>query len=97
VRALAQQATELSGGHVDILVNNAAVFPYGSTPRSSTRKSTDVFAVNVRAPFILVGQLAPRWRPRARARFVNVGTMAARFGVVGLPLYGASKAARWTC
>ena len=28
-RELARRATELGGGHVDILVNNAAIFPMG--------------------------------------------------------------------
>src|SRR5580693_3981302 len=30
-RFLAQRATELGGGHVDILVNSAGVFPFGAT------------------------------------------------------------------
>src|ERR1700727_188068 len=35
VRALARRAVELGGGHVDILVNSAGVFPFGPTPNPS--------------------------------------------------------------
>jgi NAD(P)-dependent dehydrogenase (short-subunit alcohol dehydrogenase family) len=31
-RSFARRAIELGGGHVDILVNNAAIFPMGPTP-----------------------------------------------------------------
>src|SRR6201995_5369378 len=79
VRALARGAIELGGGHVDILVNNAGVFPFGPTAQASDADIDTVYAVNVKAPFILVGKLAP--------------TMAAHFGVAGMGLYGSSKAA----
>ena len=79
VRALARRAAELGGGHVDILVNNAGVFPFGPTADARDEDIDTVYDVNVKAPFILVGALAP--------------AMAARFGIAGMGLYGASKAA----
>jgi NAD(P)-dependent dehydrogenase (short-subunit alcohol dehydrogenase family) len=42
-RELARRATELAGGHVDILVNNAAIFPMGPTPSMA---EDDIDAVN---------------------------------------------------
>jgi NAD(P)-dependent dehydrogenase (short-subunit alcohol dehydrogenase family) len=77
VRALARLAAELGGGHVDILVNNAGVFP--SSP-----------AVNVKAPSILVGALAPVMAARGRGSIVNVLTMAAD---AGMAPSGTSKTA----
>jgi NAD(P)-dependent dehydrogenase (short-subunit alcohol dehydrogenase family) len=91
VRALARRAAELGGGHVDILVNNAGVFPFGPTADARDEDIDTVYDVNVKAPFILVGALAPAMA--GSGAIVNVLTMAARFGIAGMGLYGASKAA----
>jgi NAD(P)-dependent dehydrogenase (short-subunit alcohol dehydrogenase family) len=93
VRALARQAAALGGGHVDILVNNAGVFPFGPTPDARDEDIDSVYDVNVKAPFILVGELAPDMAARGKGAIVNVLTMAARFGIAGMGLYGSSKAA----
>jgi NAD(P)-dependent dehydrogenase (short-subunit alcohol dehydrogenase family) len=93
VRALARRAVELGGGHVDILVNNAGVFPFGPTPDASDADIDTVYAVNVKAPFILVAELAPAMAARGKGAIVNVLTMVAHFGVAGMALYGSSKAA----
>jgi NAD(P)-dependent dehydrogenase (short-subunit alcohol dehydrogenase family) len=93
VRALARRAIELGGGHVDILVNNAGVFPFGPTAQASDTDIDTVYAVNVKAPFILVGKLAPTMAARGHGAIINVLTMVAHFGVAGMGLYGSSKAA----
>ena len=93
VRALARRATELGGGHVDILVNNAGVFPFGPTQGASDEDIDTVYAVNVKAPFILTGELAPAMAARGKGTVINVLTMVAHFGVTGMALYGSSKAA----
>ena len=38
-----------------------------------------VFAINVKMPFVLVGELAPAMASRGKGAIVNVGTMAAEF------------------
>jgi NAD(P)-dependent dehydrogenase (short-subunit alcohol dehydrogenase family) len=93
VRELARRAAELGGGHVDILVNNAGVFPFGPTPAATDSDIDTVYAVNVKAPFILVGELAPAMAAQGKGAVVNVLTMVASFGVAGMALYGSSKAA----
>ena len=93
VRTLARRAVELGGGHVDILVNNAGVFPFGPTPGASDEDIDTVYAVNVKAPFILTGELAPAMATRGKGSVINVLTMVAHFGVAGMALYGSSKAA----
>jgi len=92
-RELARRATELGGGHVDILVNNAAIFPTGPTAAMAENDIDAAFAVNVKVPFVLVGELAPAMASRGKGAIVNVGTMVAEFGMAGTSLYGASKAA----
>jgi NAD(P)-dependent dehydrogenase (short-subunit alcohol dehydrogenase family) len=93
VRALAARAQELGGGHVDILVNNAGIFPGGPTTHTAESDIDAVWAVNVKAPFLLVGELAPGMIAHGSGAVVNVTTMVASFGFAGLALYGASKAA----
>jgi NAD(P)-dependent dehydrogenase (short-subunit alcohol dehydrogenase family) len=83
----------VGGGHVDILVNNAGVFPFGPTHGASDADIDTVYAVNVKAPFILTGELAPAMAARGHGSVINVLTMAAHFGVAGMALYGSSKAA----
>ncbi|HEU5417708.1 MAG TPA: SDR family oxidoreductase [Streptosporangiaceae bacterium] len=93
VRHLARRAVELGGGHVDILVNNAGVFPFGPTQAATDEDIDTVYAVNVKAPFILVAELAPAMAARGKGAIVNLLTMVAHFGVAGMALYGSSKAA----
>jgi NAD(P)-dependent dehydrogenase (short-subunit alcohol dehydrogenase family) len=93
VRALASDAVRLGGGKIDILVNDAGVFPFGPTPETSDEDIDSVYAVNVKAPFILVAALAPGMAERGKGSIINVLTMVAHFGMAGMSLYGSSKAA----
>src|SRR6266849_791877 len=92
-RAVARKAVELGNGHVDILINNAGVFPFGPTHETSEESFDDVYALNVKAPYFLVAELAPLMAQRGRGAIVNVSTMVAAYGAAGLSLYGSSKAA----
>lgn len=78
---------------VDILINNAAVFPFGSTAETTEETFDGVFNVNVKVPFVLVGELAPKMAQRGSGAIVNVSSMVSEFGMQGLALYGSSKAA----
>jgi len=92
-RALAERASELGGGHVDVLVNSAGIFPFGPTAATTPADVAEVLAVNVTAPYFLVAALAPAMAERGHGAIVNVTTMVAEFGAAGMGLYGASKAA----
>jgi NAD(P)-dependent dehydrogenase (short-subunit alcohol dehydrogenase family) len=92
-RQLARRATELGGGRVDILVNNAGIFPFGPTHEASETDFDRAFAVNVKAPFFLVAELAPAMAKRGHGAIINVTTMVAEFGAPEMALYGSSKAA----
>ncbi|MGT2425076.1 SDR family NAD(P)-dependent oxidoreductase [Amnibacterium kyonggiense] len=92
-RALAARAVELGGGHVDVLVNSAGIFPFGPTAQTTQADLEQVLAVNVAAPYFLVAALAPAMAERGGGAIVNVTTMVAEFGAAGMGLYGASKAA----
>ena len=92
VRQLAASAVELDG-HVDILVNSGGIFPFGATADTPAEQIDEVFAVNVKAPYLLVAALAPAMAERGHGAIVNVTTMVAEFGMNGMGLYGSSKAA----
>jgi NAD(P)-dependent dehydrogenase (short-subunit alcohol dehydrogenase family) len=93
VRQLAARATAVGGGHVDTLVNSGGIFPFGATADTTADQIDEVFAVNVRAPYLLVAALAPSMAERGHGAIVNVTTMVAEFGMNGMGLYGSSKAA----
>lgn len=92
-RDLAREAIELGGGHVDILVNSAGIFPFGPTDSHTEADFDDVYDVNVKVPFFLVAELAPAMAARGKGSIINVTTMVAQFGQAGMALYGSSKAA----
>lgn len=92
-RAVAKKAVELGHGHVDILINNAGIFPFGPTHDTTEEEFERVYALNVKAPYFLVAELAPLMANRGKGAIVNVSTMVADFGVSGMSLYGSSKAA----
>jgi NAD(P)-dependent dehydrogenase (short-subunit alcohol dehydrogenase family) len=92
-RAVAQRAIELGNGRVDILINNAGIYPFGPTHEMTEEGFDRVFSLNVKAPYFLVAELAPLMAKRGKGAIVNLSTMAADFGAPGMSLYGSSKAA----
>ncbi len=82
-----------SVGEVDVLVNNAGIFPTGPTVEQDPAVFDQALAVNVRAPYFLTAALVPRMMAKKWGSIVNVTTMAAEIGMPGLSVYSASKAA----
>src|SRR6516162_9367373 len=58
-REVARKAIELGNGHVDILINNAGIYPSGPTHEMTEEMFERVYSLNVKAPFFLVAELAP--------------------------------------
>jgi NAD(P)-dependent dehydrogenase (short-subunit alcohol dehydrogenase family) len=92
-REVAKRAIDLGNGHVDILINNAGIFPFGPTNKTTEEEFDRVYSLNVKAPYFLVAELAPLMAKRGKGAIVNVSTMVADYGVSGMSLYGSSKAA----
>jgi NAD(P)-dependent dehydrogenase (short-subunit alcohol dehydrogenase family) len=87
VRWLAGEA-----GDVDILINNAGIALFGPTAEFEVAAFDKMFASNVRAPFLLVGALAPGMAARGHGSIVSLSSMAGGVGLVGAAAYGATKA-----
>lgn len=88
VLALAEAA-----GEVDVLVNNAGTYVFTSTPDTTAESFDRHFALNARAPFLLVGALAPGMAERGHGSIVNITSTAATSPAPLGTAYGASKAA----
>jgi 3-oxoacyl-[acyl-carrier protein] reductase len=93
VRHFAQEATAALGGRVDILVNNAGIYPVSATAELSDTDLDAMLATNIRAPHVLVGELAPAMAARGSGAIVNIGSWMSRVGVPFGAMYTASKAA----
>jgi len=87
-RSLAQAA-----GDVDVLVNNAGIFPFGPSHEIPIEDVKAVLDFNIVAPFTLTAAFVPGMIERGSGAIVNVSTMVASFGLPGMSAYGASKAA----
>src|SRR4051812_20411230 len=93
VTRLLEQATDAAGGHIDNLVNNAALLlmptPTAEVPEQLLR---DAFSVNVFAPFLLTGVIATTMAKRGTGAVVNVGSITGLRGGDGSAVYDATKA-----
>ncbi|MCB9452333.1 MAG: glucose 1-dehydrogenase [Anaerolineaceae bacterium] len=78
---------------VDILVNNAAIFPMAETPLVEEAVFDEVIATNLKAPFFLTAAFAPRMAERGMGKVINITTTLAHRGFPKAALYGATKAA----
>jgi NAD(P)-dependent dehydrogenase (short-subunit alcohol dehydrogenase family) len=92
-RDVARRAIELGNGQVDILINNAGIYPFGPTHEMSEDTFDKVYSLNVKVPYFLVAELAPLMAKRGKGAIVNLSTMVADYGASGMSLYGSSKAA----
>jgi NAD(P)-dependent dehydrogenase (short-subunit alcohol dehydrogenase family) len=93
---LADGAELALGGRVDVLVNNAGIFPGSTTATVDEAMFDAVYAVNVKAPFFLTAQLAPRMAARGRGSIINLGSWVARLGIPVGALYASTKGAMET-
>ena len=93
LRAFAAEATEALGGRVDVLVNNAGIYPATLTEDLPDADLDAMLAVNVRAPHVLVAELAPAMAARGSGAIVNIGSWMAQVGNPFAAMYSATKAA----
>jgi NAD(P)-dependent dehydrogenase (short-subunit alcohol dehydrogenase family) len=94
VHRTAARAIEVAGGRLDVLVNNAATLLL-PTPTAEIKEQLlrDSFGVNVFAPLLLTGAIAPAMAERGHGAIVNIGSITGLRGSAGSAIYSATKAA----
>lgn len=78
---------------LNILFNNAGIFPFRSIEDIDLTEWDRVMGVNVRGPFICVQTALPLLRRASYGRVINVGTNAMFKGTPGMLHYITSKSA----
>ncbi|HEU4881364.1 MAG TPA: SDR family oxidoreductase [Longimicrobium sp.] len=90
VRRLADEASAAFGG-IDVLVNNASVFPAERLEETDEALWDHTMAVNLRAPFFLIRHLAATLRER-RGVVINMADLAGIQTWSAYAAHGISKA-----
>jgi 2-dehydro-3-deoxy-D-gluconate 5-dehydrogenase len=80
-------------GGLDLLVNNAGVFPFSSALDTTPELWDRVLSINLRGAFFLTTAAAPHLRRSGAGAVVNVASVDAIRPTGGLAHYDASKAA----
>ena len=94
-RNLAAEATRVLGGRIDVLVNNAGIYPGTSTAATDEATFDRVYAVNVKSPYFLTAAIAPSMVERGSGVIINLGSWIARLGIPRA-LYSSTKGAMET-
>lgn len=87
-------AVQREFGSIDVLVNNAGIFPSPLGVEHMTQQYwRKVFSVNVEGPLRMSQCVAPVMRAHGGGSIVNIASTAAAFGGTSTCAYAASKAA----
>jgi NAD(P)-dependent dehydrogenase (short-subunit alcohol dehydrogenase family) len=93
VAGMVRQATSSYGG-VDILVNNAAIYPRRAWTEISEHEWDDVFAVNMKGYYLCARSVYPSMKARGGGKIVNISSITFFLGQWGMLLsYVSSKGA----
>ena len=80
-------------GSVDVLVNNAATAARLPTTELDAELIDRLYAVNVRAPLLLVAALLPSMIAAGRGSIINLSSVSSQVGTPRRAAYAASKGA----
>lgn len=80
-------------GPIEILVNNAGIYPSGGTLAIDGDTFDRIWQVNVKAPYFLTAALVPAMIEAGHGVVINLGSWGARLGLPGGTAYGSTKGA----
>lgn len=94
-RALVDRAVS-EFGQIDSLINSAGLTTRGTVEDTTAELWDEIFAVNVRGPFLCLQQAVKHMKERRRGSVINIGSVNAYIGEPKLTAYSASKGALMT-
>lgn len=78
--------------NIEILINNAGEYIYGSIDSASFTQIEKIFATNLIAPAKLISSAVPYMKEQKWGRIINIGSISGIMGEAYASLYSSSKA-----
>jgi NAD(P)-dependent dehydrogenase (short-subunit alcohol dehydrogenase family) len=85
------QSTSRELGEIDILVNNAGIGWFGPLHEATEADWDGVIDTNLKAPFLLMREVAPRMIRRRTGHIIQIASLAGKNAFAGGGVYCASK------
>ena len=79
-------------GPIDVLINNAGIYHWGSALGLSAEEFDRVVAVNLKGPFLMCKHVLPGMMERRQGNLINISSRNAIWEEPNSPVYGPSKA-----
>src|SRR5207248_5632681 len=92
IESTVKAAVQLFGG-VDVLVNAAAINPYGTVTETDLATWNQCFAVNVTSIFLFARYCVPEMKKRGEGAIVNIASVQGHACQRGVVAYATSKGA----
>lgn len=87
-----ENALEISGGRVDVLVNNAGITRDNLIMRMSDEEFEEVIDVNLKGSFFMMREVSKVMLKQKSGKIVNISSVVGLMGNAGQTNYAASKA-----
>ena len=81
---------------LDVLINNAGIYPRTTIDSLNMDYYNDVMTINFRCPLFLIQKAVKVFRKQGHGNVVNIGSINAYCGEVGMSVYAPSKGALMT-
>jgi NAD(P)-dependent dehydrogenase (short-subunit alcohol dehydrogenase family) len=78
-------------GRLDVLVNNAAIYPRSTLTETTVEFWRQIMATNLEGPFVLCREAVPRMIEAGGGSIVNIGSFNGLAGAANLTAYSVAK------